>query len=100
MDDVMTGRDLILYILEHKLEDKPINEIGCFSYFITAKQAAAMWNVGEETVKTWFAMGKLSGIQFGKTIYINPSSSEYVKSLSIPTAAQANEAFMRRNCKL
>lgn len=100
MKDIITGRDLILYILKNKLEDKPINDVCCLKRFISAQAAAALYNVGEETVKTWFAMGKLSGIQIGNAIYIYPSPAEYVKNLTIPTPQQANEAFMRRNCKL
>lgn len=100
MDGVMTGRDLILYILENKLEDKPINDICCLRNFITVKQAAARYNVGEETVKTWFAMGVIGGIQMGNAIYISPVKNDIVKKLNVPTQSQANEAFIRRNLKL
>lgn len=100
MDEVMTGRDLVLYILQNKLEDKPINDIWCLKSFLTANDAAARYNVGEETIKVWFATGALSGIQIGKSIYIAPIDNESIKKLDPPTPMRAHDAFMRRNCKL
>lgn len=99
MSDVITGRDLVMYILKNKLEDKPINDIWCLKSFITAKQAAVRYNVGEETIKAWFAMGRLNGIQIGKTIYVTPVTTEYIKGLTIPTVQQAHSAFVNRNQK-
>ena len=96
----MTGRDLILYILENKLEDKPVNEVCCLKNFMTVEQAAAKYNVGVESVKVWFAMGALSGIQIGDTIYISPDNDGVVNVLNSPSTNQAYEAFMRRNHRL
>lgn len=100
MDDVKTGRDLILYILENRLEDKPINDVCCLKNFISVKKAAVRYNVGEETIKTWFALGVLGGIQIGDTIYISPTKNEAVRKMNLPTASQQRDAFMKRNCKL
>lgn len=99
MDDVKTCRDLILYILENKLEDKSINEIYCLKNFITVKRAAVKYNVGEETIKTWFALGILGGIQIGNTLYISPIKNDAVAQLKTPTAEQTYDAFMMRNSK-
>ena len=70
----MTGRDLILYILENRLEDKPITELCCMKNLVTIDQAAAKLKVGEETVKVWFVMGLLDGMKIGETIFVSPDS--------------------------
>lgn len=101
MDEVMTGRDLILYILKHKLEDKPINDLWCLKDFITTSEAAVKYDVGEETIKVWFAQGVLGGIQMGNTIYIAPVDINALKHrMNPPTPIRAHDAFMRRNQRL
>ena len=60
----MTGRELIIYILENRLEDKKI------SWFMTVEEAAVKFKVGVETVKVWYSLGFISGITIGDTIYI------------------------------
>ena len=49
----MTGKELILYILENNLEDSEIFKDGRFLDFLTVSEAAVKFNVGEATVKTW-----------------------------------------------
>ena len=60
----MTGRDLIIYILENRLEDKKL------SWFMTIEEAAVKFKVGVETIKVWYTLGFISGIKMGDTIYI------------------------------
>lgn len=66
----MTGRDLIIYILENHLEDKPIlnNEkpIG----FMTVKEAATKFDVGLETIKVWYNLGVIPGVNINDVLYI------------------------------
>lgn len=69
----MTGRDLILYILENNLENKPIFENGRFIGLINAGEAAAKMNVGVETIKLWVKFGRLQGVQIGEELYFLPS---------------------------
>lgn len=47
---MITGRDLIIYILEHKLEDEPIFTDGQFTGFYTAEKFAELYGYGVETV--------------------------------------------------
>lgn len=101
MADIMTGRDLVLYIMKNKLEDKPLNDVWCLKDFITASEAAVKYEVGEETVKVWFAQGVLGGIQIGETLYISPVNINELKQRMTPiTPIRAHDAFMRRNCRL
>lgn len=66
----MTGRDLIIYILQNDLEDEPIFEDGKLLGFMTVAQAAMKFEVGVSTVLTWVSLGWLPGIKIGSTIYI------------------------------
>lgn len=59
----MTGRDLILYILTNNLEDEPVFKDGKFIGFVTDVEAAAMLNVGVETINVWLENGFLDGIK-------------------------------------
>lgn len=49
----MTGRDLIIYILENGLEDKPVFEDGKLIGFKSLVEVAAEVGVGVETVRAW-----------------------------------------------
>lgn len=66
----MTGRELILYILENHLEDELVFEDGSFIGFVTISEAAARMDVGVQTVKVWISQGKLYGERIGDEIYI------------------------------
>ena len=71
---VMTGRDLIIYILSNGLEDEPLYEDGKLLGFMTAMEAAIKFNVGVSTIRVWFDSGLLNGIKIGNEIYI-PSNA-------------------------
>lgn len=68
---MITGRDLIIYILENHLEDEPIFTDGQFMGFYTAEKFAELYGYGVETVKTWIKMGTIqNAIQIGNTYLI------------------------------
>lgn len=66
----MTGRELMLYILANKLEDKPVFENGKFIGYYTLAEAAQHFNVGTETVKTWINRGMIKGIKVEQDIFV------------------------------
>jgi len=66
---MMTGKDLIIYILQHNLEDEVIFENGGFKGFMTEKELASKFGVGRETVKLWYEFGWIEGIQIGESIF-------------------------------
>lgn len=72
---VMTGRDLMIYILANGLEDKPVFENGRLVGFMNLGETAAKFNVGPATVRVWINEGKLPGIKIGDEIYI-PANAE------------------------
>lgn len=67
---MMTGRDLILYILQNKLEDEPVFDDGIFLGFMNEMEAAVKFNVGVSTIRTWVHMEKLPAISICNTLYI------------------------------
>ena len=66
----MTGRELILYILQNHLEDEPIFENGKIIGFINEKEAALKFGVGTATVQVWVNTGMLPGVMIADQWYI------------------------------
>ena len=78
----MTGRELIIYILENNLEEEPIFEDGRFIGFMTVEEAAERMDVGVATIIAWIALGKLDHLLIGTKFYIpatsvSPNFDEY-----------------------
>lgn len=72
---MMTGRDLILYILQNGLENEPVFEDGKFLGFMSVMEAAIKFDVGVATINVWYHSGMLPGIRIGDSIYI-PANAE------------------------
>ena len=66
----MTGRELIIYILENNLEDKPVFEDGKILGLMTVEEAALKFGVGSATIITWFHLDMIKGIRISDRIYI------------------------------
>lgn len=66
----MTGRELIIFILQNHLEDEVIFENDNMPGLITIEEAAVKWNAGEATVKTLFEIGRIKGTKIKEKIYI------------------------------
>lgn len=75
----MTGRDLIIYILENNLENEPVLKNGTFLGFMNSTEAAIKFNVGKATIETWFKLGMLEGIQLGNELYIPANAKIKIK---------------------
>lgn len=67
---LLTGRDLIIYILQNDLEDAPVFEDGRLLGFMTALEAAVKFEVTTATIKVWVKRGQLQGFQIGNELYI------------------------------
>ena len=72
----MTGRELVIYILQNNLEDKPIFENGRLLGFMNKQDCALKTGVGLATVEAWFEMGTLPGFKIGDDIYIFKGGNE------------------------
>jgi hypothetical protein len=66
----MTGRDLIVYILQNNLENEPVFKDGKFIGFMTEGEAAEKFDVGVATIRLWFEFGWLNGIKLYDETYI------------------------------
>lgn len=77
---MMTGRDLIVYILSNRLEDKPVFDNGTFIGFVTASEVAKKLNVGLATVHVWVHQKQLDGIIIGNTLYIPATFDSPIES--------------------
>jgi hypothetical protein len=64
----MTGKELILYILQNNLENTIVLENGFFTGFMTVEEAAAKFNVGVETVRAWYVCKWINGTQIGDSL--------------------------------
>ena len=72
----MTGRDLMLYILENHLEDEIVIKDGIFIWLMTEEEAAVKFNTGVETVRAWYVCGMLDGTKIGDHLYFLRNASD------------------------
>lgn len=66
----MTGKELIIYILQNNLENEEIFKNGKLIGFITEEEAAVYFGVGTATIKTWVKKNMLPSVVIGYTTYI------------------------------
>ena len=66
----MTGRELIIYILQHNLEDEEIFKDGIFIGFANEEEAAVMLGVGIASVRAGVMLGVIPGFMIGNKAYI------------------------------
>lgn len=66
----MTGRELIIYILQNGLEDEPVFKNGRFIGFVTPEDVAVQSGVGPATVCAWVHQGRLPSEAVREGIYI------------------------------
>lgn len=64
---ILTGKELILYILQNNLEDS-----NCFTsdLFMSDLEAAVKFGVGVETIRIWAALNIIKNIRVGKHVFI------------------------------
>lgn len=77
----LTGKDLIVYILENDLEDNVFFKDGKFVGFMTLDEAAIKFNVGKDTVLTWYILGMIEGVNIGKDVYILPTAENPIETI-------------------
>lgn len=65
----MTGRDLIIYILQNQLEDTEILT-DSNHMFLTVEEAAVKYGTGIATVKAMIDQNVLKGMKIGETYLI------------------------------
>ena len=66
----MTGRDLMVYILENHLEDSEVVKNGIPIGLMSTSEFAVKMNVGEGTVKAWLIEDHVKHYDLKGGIYI------------------------------
>lgn len=91
----MTGRELIMYILENHLEDEPVFQNGAFVGYMTDMKFAETLGVGLATVHTWMSLGYVKGaITIGDITYIPINCGI---CMSVETENQGSDDKCKRN---
>ena len=65
----MTGKELMLYILENNLENEVVIKDGIFVWLMDEGEAAVKFDVGIATIKAWYICGMLNGTKIGDHLY-------------------------------
>lgn len=65
----MTGKDLIMYILQNNLEHELVIKDGVFIWLMSEEDAAIKFGVGVSTIKAWYVCGMLKGTKIGDRVY-------------------------------
>lgn len=87
----MTGKDLIVYILQNNLEDELIFQNNRFIGFASEEELASKFSVGVATIKWWHSIGWLKGIKIGKSIFFPAGIEDPRKANNYPGTPIANE---------
>ena len=94
----MTGRDLIIHILQNNLEDQEVFKDGKLIGFMTDEEAAVKFNVGVATVRVWVSMNIIDSINIGNHIFIPINEKypvlEHMQNMSNPSVDDLYNAFM------
>lgn len=75
----MTGKELILFILNHNLLDVVIDGSTVNNLFMTIEQAAIKFGVGTNSVEDMIKLGLIDSVEFDGETYI-------YKNVSLPTS--------------
>ena len=65
----MTGRELVIYIMQNGLEDKEVIKDGVFVGLMSEDEVAVKFGVGVGTVRAWTTLGKISGTWIHGRLY-------------------------------
>ena len=74
----MTGKELIIYILENDLENEPVFLNGKVLGLLSIDEVAAKMNVGTATIHAWINQDWIDCVLIGDSIYI-PANFERPK---------------------
>ena len=72
----MTGRELIVYILQNNLEDEVVVQDGIFIWLMDEREAAVKFDVGVAQINAWYTCGMLEGTKIGDHLYFMRNVSD------------------------
>lgn len=88
----MTGKELILYILQNNLENTVVLEGCLFIGFMTELETAAKFNVGVETVRAWYSCRMIEGTKIGDSLYFRKDVADPRSKIKIGNEVMNNES--------
>ena len=77
----MTGKDLIVYILQNDLVDKPVYENDKLLGFMNIDEAAVKFGVGTATIVVWIERGSLNAIRIGDEFFIPMNATNPIEGV-------------------
>jgi hypothetical protein len=72
----MTGKELILYILQNNLEDVVVLDGCVFIGFMTEEETAVKFGVGIETVRAWYQCRMAEATKIGDSLYFRKDMAD------------------------
>lgn len=76
----MTGKELIIYILQYNLENEEMFEDGKFVGFIAEEEMAVKLETGVASVRAAYELGLLKGFRIGDKLYFLKSSGNGLRN--------------------
>ena len=78
----MTGKELIIYILEQGLENEVVIKDGEFNGLWTINEEAVKLGCGRASIPVMVKMGLIEGIEVEDRLYVSPASvKKYLHSI-------------------
>lgn len=87
----MTGKELILYILQNNLENTIVLEDGFFVGFMTEEEAAVKFGVGIANIRAWYSCKMLKGTQIGDSLYFRKDVADPRITIKMGNEVMNNE---------
>lgn len=87
----MTGKELILYILQNNLENTVVLENGIFTGFMTEQEAAVKFCVGVATIRAWYQCRWIDGTKIGDSLYFRKDIADPRVKIKIGNEVMINE---------
>lgn len=82
---MITGKDLLIYIIENDLLDEPICQHGRLLGFYTESDAAVAFGVGKATIRLWIERGDLNAIKVGDVLFIPKTEKNPIERIKNET---------------
>ena len=94
----MTGKELILYILQNNLEDRPVFQNGRFLDYLTVSEAAEKFDVGTATIRVWLELNTIEGVKIGDQVFIS-ATTKPSKDLDHNISQDVLEIFIKNHSR-
>lgn len=91
----MTGKELIVYILQNNLENEEVFKNGKLLGYVTIPQAAVGMGIGEAAVRALINLGAVSHVKIDDVEYVSAVDIQEYKSIDEKKVEMMYEHFKR-----